>query len=99
MRPECLFIVQNIHILAFKILAYNYGRICYLIAPYPSLLASAATAASPSYSVTLHCLLCSRFPWKDSLCIACCQASILSPIYYSLLRSQILANIEPKDLT
>lgn len=46
-KPECLFIVQTIHILASKILAYNYGIICYPIAAYPSLLASAATAACP----------------------------------------------------
>lgn len=47
MRSKYLFIVQIIHILAFKILVHNYGIVCDLIAAYPSLLASAATAASP----------------------------------------------------
>lgn len=43
MRPQYLSIVQIIPILPFKILAYNYGIICYPVAVYSSLLASAAT--------------------------------------------------------
>lgn len=99
MRPECLFIVQIIHILAFKILAYNYGINCLPTAAYPTLLALAATAASPFLPTASFPTVFCVAPFLGKTLYARLLGIHPFPIYYALLISQILDNIKPKDFT